>query len=53
VSTDPYRLDRRAVPRHYDLIIEPDAAAGTFTGTVTIGSLSRFVRNIKLSDVLF
>jgi puromycin-sensitive aminopeptidase len=36
VSTDPYRLDRRAVPRHYDLIIEPDAAAGTFTGTVTI-----------------
>jgi puromycin-sensitive aminopeptidase len=31
-----YRLDRRSVPSHYRLTIEPDADAGTFTGAVAI-----------------
>jgi puromycin-sensitive aminopeptidase len=35
-ETDQYRLDRRAVPSHYRLTIEPDADAGTFTGAVAI-----------------
>jgi puromycin-sensitive aminopeptidase len=28
-----YRLPRSAVPRHYDLTLEPDLAAATFTGS--------------------
>ncbi len=36
VSNDPYRLDRRAVPHHYDLRIEPDADEGSFAGSVII-----------------
>jgi puromycin-sensitive aminopeptidase len=35
-EADQYRLDRRAVPSHYRLTIEPDADAGTFTGAVAI-----------------
>ena len=35
-DTDQYRLDRRAVPSHYRLTMEPDADAGTFTGAVAI-----------------
>jgi puromycin-sensitive aminopeptidase len=35
-APDRYRLDRRAVPSHYRIAITPDAAAGTFTGTVEI-----------------
>jgi aminopeptidase N len=30
------QLPRTAVPRHYDVALVPDAAAGTFTGKVTI-----------------
>jgi len=35
-TTDPYRLDRRAVPTNYDLRIAPDAEAGVFDGSVRI-----------------
>jgi aminopeptidase N len=30
------QLPRTAIPRHYDVAITPDAAAGTFTGKVTV-----------------
>jgi puromycin-sensitive aminopeptidase len=33
---DPYRLPRTVVPSRYDLRLEPDLAAATFTGRVTI-----------------
>ena len=33
---DPYRLPRRALPRHYDLVLAPDLDAGSFTGRVTV-----------------
>jgi puromycin-sensitive aminopeptidase len=33
---DPYRLPRTVVPRRYDLRLEPDLAAATFTGEVVI-----------------
>jgi puromycin-sensitive aminopeptidase len=33
---DPYRLPRHTVPSRYDLVLEPDLAAATFRGTVTI-----------------
>jgi puromycin-sensitive aminopeptidase len=33
---DPYRLPRTVVPSHYDLRLEPDIAAGTFSGHVII-----------------
>ena len=36
-TTNPHRLPRTAVPNRYDLVLEPDLDAGTFTGTVTIG----------------
>ena len=35
-ASDPYRLDRRAVPTNYDLRIVPDAEAGVFSGSVHI-----------------
>ena len=36
MNDDQYRLDRRAVPSHYRLTVEPDADAGTFTGAVAV-----------------
>jgi puromycin-sensitive aminopeptidase len=36
VSNDPYRLPRTATPRRYDVVLEPDLAAASFTGTVAI-----------------
>jgi puromycin-sensitive aminopeptidase len=33
---DPYRLPRTVVPQRYDLRLEPDLAAGSFQGEVTI-----------------
>ncbi|MGI8663453.1 MAG: M1 family metallopeptidase [Acidimicrobiales bacterium] len=34
MSQDPYRLPDNAVPSRYQLVLEPDLAAGTFVGTV-------------------
>ena len=36
MSSDPYRLDRRAVPTHYDLRVRPDVRDGSFSGSVSI-----------------
>jgi puromycin-sensitive aminopeptidase len=33
---DPYRLPRTVIPRRYDLRLEPDLAAASFTGRVAI-----------------
>src|SRR5688572_1597923 len=33
---DPYRLPRTVVPRRYEVRLEPDLEASTFTGTVAI-----------------
>ncbi len=35
-ALDPYRLPRHAVPSRYDVELEPDLAAATFRGTVSI-----------------
>ena len=35
-TLDPYRLPRHSVPERYDLSLEPDLAAGTFVGSVSI-----------------
>lgn len=35
-SRDPYRLPRHVIPTRYDLRLEPDLTAATFTGRVTI-----------------
>jgi puromycin-sensitive aminopeptidase len=35
-SSDPYRLPRHVIPTRYDLRLEPDLAAATFAGRVTI-----------------
>ncbi|MDH5195572.1 MAG: M1 family metallopeptidase, partial [Nitrospira sp.] len=35
-SSDPYRLPRHVIPSRYDLRLEPDLAASTFSGEVTI-----------------
>src|SRR6187551_3807126 len=35
-ADDPYRLPRNVVPSRYSLVLEPDLAAATFTGTVAI-----------------
>ncbi|WP_195210306.1 M1 family metallopeptidase [Actinomarinicola tropica] len=35
-EADRYRLPRTVVPSHYDLVLEPDLGAATFTGTVAI-----------------
>ncbi len=36
MDLDPYRLPRSVLPRHYDVTLDPELAAGTFTGTVSI-----------------
>jgi puromycin-sensitive aminopeptidase len=36
VSDNPYRLPRTAAPRRYDVVLEPDLEAATFSGEVTI-----------------
>ena len=33
---NPHRLPRTVLPRRYDLSLEPDLAAASFTGTVTV-----------------
>ncbi|HVN50357.1 MAG TPA: hypothetical protein VMT43_02935, partial [Acidimicrobiales bacterium] len=35
-EADPYRLPRLAVPSRYELVLEPDLEAFTFTGTCRI-----------------
>ncbi len=35
-SSDPYRLPRHVIPTRYDLRLEPDLVAATFSGHVTI-----------------
>ncbi len=35
-SSDPYRLPRHVIPTRYDLRVEPDLAAATFSGQVAI-----------------
>lgn len=35
-NSDPYRLPRHVIPSRYDLRLEPDLTAATFTGEVTI-----------------
>jgi puromycin-sensitive aminopeptidase len=35
-TRDPHRLPRHSAPSRYDLELEPDLAAGTFRGSVTI-----------------
>jgi puromycin-sensitive aminopeptidase len=35
-SNDPYRLPRHVLPTRYDIRLEPDLAAATFSGHVTI-----------------
>ena len=36
VTLDPYRLPRHTSPRRYELSLEPDLAAGTFRGSLSI-----------------
>jgi puromycin-sensitive aminopeptidase len=36
-TPNPHRLPRTVVPNRYDLVLQPDLEAGTFSGTVTIG----------------
>ena len=36
LSENPHRLPRTVVPRRYDLTLEPDLAAATFTGTEAV-----------------
>ena len=36
MSLDPYRLPRAVLPRHYAVTLEPELAAATFGGSVTI-----------------
>lgn len=48
----PYRLPRTVIPSRYDLTLEPDLGAGTFTGTVAIElGLRRAVSEIVLNAV--
>ncbi|HEY4332342.1 MAG TPA: M1 family metallopeptidase [Ilumatobacteraceae bacterium] len=36
MSLDPYRLPRAVLPRRYAVTLEPEVAAATFAGTITI-----------------
>ena len=35
-ALDPYRLPRHTLPTRYDLVLEPDLAAASFSGTARI-----------------
>jgi puromycin-sensitive aminopeptidase len=55
-SADPYRLPRTAVPLRYDLLLEPDLAGASFTGTCAaeidvLEPTSRIVLNAIELDV--
>ena len=41
MSDNPYRLPHTVVPSRYRLVLEPDLAAATFTGTVSIDVATR------------
>ncbi len=36
MTDNPFRLPRVVRPHHYDLVLEPDLAAATFTGTMVV-----------------
>jgi aminopeptidase N len=36
VTQNPHRLGRDVLPERYDLVLEPDLAAASFTGSVAI-----------------
>ncbi|MCU1399626.1 MAG: putative Peptidase rane alanine aminopeptidase [Acidimicrobiales bacterium] len=38
MDLDPYRLPRAVLPRHYTVTLEPELAAATFSGSVTIAA---------------
>lgn len=49
-SSDPYRLPRHVIPTRYDLRLEPDLKAATFTGQVSITlSVKQETRTILLN----
>ena len=49
-SRDPYRLPRHVIPTRYDLRLEPDLKAATFTGHVSITlSVKQETRTILLN----
>jgi puromycin-sensitive aminopeptidase len=49
-SSDPYRLPRHVIPTRYDLRLEPDLKAATFTGHVSITlSVKQETRTILLN----
>src|SRR5262245_47230650 len=49
---DPYRLPRHVVPTRYDLRLEPDLAAATFRGAVTITlTVQEATREIVLNAI--
>ena len=49
---DPYRLPRTVVPQRYDLRLDPDLAASTFTGEVTISvSVQESTQDIFLNAI--
>ncbi len=56
MSDNPYRLPRSVIPTRYDLRIEPDLDAFTFTGSVRIiveieDAISEIVMNVHQIDV--
>jgi puromycin-sensitive aminopeptidase len=49
---DPYRLPRTVVPQRYDLRLEPELAASTFRGEVTISvSVQESTQEIYLNAI--
>ncbi|HEU5407798.1 MAG TPA: M1 family metallopeptidase, partial [Nitrospira sp.] len=51
-SHDPYRLPRHVIPTRYDLRLEPDLTAATFTGKVTIAiTVKQTTQTILLNAV--
>ncbi|MBS0184591.1 MAG: M1 family metallopeptidase [Nitrospira sp.] len=51
-SHDPYRLPRHVIPTRYDLQLEPDLTAATFTGKVTIAiTVKQTTQTILLNAV--
>ncbi|HEY5424286.1 MAG TPA: hypothetical protein VIK05_12470, partial [Ilumatobacteraceae bacterium] len=41
MSDNPYRLPQTVVPNRYRLVLEPDLAGATFSGTVSIDVTAR------------